>query len=80
LGEGYSFAPHLGYQAVKGARNGIYSYTDFALTLGKDLGNGLSGSAALIGTNADKGSYISSYAPGKQLGKPGIVFGLKYAF
>jgi uncharacterized protein (TIGR02001 family) len=80
LGEGYSFAPHLGYQAVKGAGNGIYSYTDFALTLGKDLGNGLSGSAALIGTNADKGSYISSYAPGKQLGKPGIVFGLKYAF
>jgi uncharacterized protein (TIGR02001 family) len=80
LGEGYSFAPHLGYQAVKGAGSGIYSYTDFALTLGKDLGNGLSGSAALIGTNADKGSYISSYAPGKQLGKPGIVFGLKYAF
>ena len=80
LGEGYSFAPHLGYQAVKGAGNGIYSYTDFALTVGKDLGNGLSASAALIGTNADKGSYISSYAPGKQLGKAGLVVGLKYAF
>jgi len=80
LGEGYSFAPHLGYQAVKGAGNGIYSYTDYALTVGKDLGNGLSASAALIGTNADKGSYISSYAPGKQLGKAGFVVGLKYAF
>jgi uncharacterized protein (TIGR02001 family) len=80
LGEGYSLAPHLGYQAVKGAGNGIYSYTDYALTVGKDLGNGLSASAALIGTNADKGSYISSYAPGKQLGKAGFVVGLKYAF
>lgn len=78
LGDGYSLVPHVGYQAVKGAGNGIYSYTDTALTLGKDLGNGLSASAAIIGTNAKTGSYVSP--AGKQLGKSGLVVGLKYSF
>jgi uncharacterized protein (TIGR02001 family) len=81
LGEGYSFTPHLGYQSVKGAGNGIYSYTDAALTLGKDLGNGLAASAAVIGTNAKTGSYV--YTSGKsvtQLGKAGLVVGIKYTF
>ena len=78
LGNGYSLVPHIGYQAVKGAGNGIYSYTDTALTLGKDLGNGLAASAAIIGTNAKTGSYVSP--AGKQLGKSGLVVGLKYSF
>ena len=78
LGDGYSLVPHVGYQAVKGAGNGIYSYTDTALTLGKDLGNGLAASAAIIGTNAKTGSYVSP--AGKQLGKSGLVVGLKYSF
>ena len=78
LGDGYSLVPHIGYQAVKGAGNGIYSYTDTALTLGKDLGNGFAASAAIIGTNAKTGSYVSP--AGKQLGKSGLVVGLKYSF
>ncbi|MEY3408526.1 MAG: hypothetical protein RIS02_253 [Pseudomonadota bacterium] len=78
LGNGFTFTPHLGYQSVKGAGNSIYSYTDAALTLGKDLGNGLSASAAIIGTNAKTGSYVSP--AGKQLGKSGLVVGIKYAF
>ena len=78
MGDGYSLTPHIGYQSVKGAGNGIYSYTDTALTLGKDLGNGLTASAAIIGTNAKKGSYVSP--AGKQLGKSGLVVGLKYSF
>jgi uncharacterized protein (TIGR02001 family) len=77
LGGGYSLAPHLGRQTVKGADNGKYSYTDYALTLGKDLGNGLTASAAVIGTDAEKGSYVYGT---KQLGKAGVVVGLKYAF
>ena len=79
LGGGYSFAPHLGYQMVKGdeARAIDLSYTDIALTLGKDLGNGLTASAALIGTNAKTGAY--QYGT-KQLGKTGLVVGIKYAF
>jgi uncharacterized protein (TIGR02001 family) len=78
LGNGFTFTPHIGYQSVKGAGNSIYSYTDAALTLGKDLGNGLSASAAIIGTNAKTGSYVSP--TGKQLGKSGLVVGIKYAF
>jgi len=78
LGSGYSLVPHLGHQSVKGAGNGKYSYTDYALTLGKDLGNGLTATAALIGTDAEKGSYVSP--AGKQLGKAGVVVGLKYTF
>ncbi len=80
MGNGFTLAPHVGYQDVKGTGNSIYSYTDYALTLGKDLGNGLSATAAVIGTNAKKDSYISSFAPGKQLGKAGLVVGIKYAF
>jgi uncharacterized protein (TIGR02001 family) len=78
LGDGYSLTPHVGHQTVKGAGNGIYSYTDYALTLGKDLGNGLSATGAVIGTNAKSGSYVSP--AGKDLGKSGLVVGLKYTF
>ncbi len=78
LGGGISFMPHLGYQKVNGTGNGKYSYTDYALTFGKDLGNGLTASAAIIGTDAEKGSYVSP--SGKQLGKAGLVVGIKYAF
>ena len=87
LGGGYSFTPHLGYQMVKGdeARTTKLSYADIALTLGKDLGNGLSATAAIIGTNAKTGAYYygpssNSSAADKQLGKTGLVVGIKYAF
>lgn len=76
LGEGYSLVPHVGYQSVK--NNGDFSYSDYALTLGKDLGNGLSATAAVIGTDSSKDYY---YTPaGKFTGKTGVVVGLKYAF
>ena len=76
LGSGFSLVPHVGYQSVK--NNGAYSYTDYALTLGKDLGNGLSATAALVGTDADKALYVTP--AGKFTGKTGLVVGLKYAF
>jgi uncharacterized protein (TIGR02001 family) len=78
LGDGYSLTPHIGRQNVSGKGNGMYSYTDYALTLGKDLGNGLSASAAIIGTDAKSGSYVSP--ANKDLGKSGLVVGLKYTF
>ena len=78
LGEGYTLVPHLGRQNVEGAGNDKYSYTDYALTLGKDLGNGLAATAALIGTDAKKGAYVSP--AGKDLGKATVVLGLKYTF
>jgi uncharacterized protein (TIGR02001 family) len=76
LGNGYTLTPHVGRQSVK--NNSAFSYNDYALTLGKDLGNGLSASAAAIGTNADKALYVTP--TGKFTGKSGLVVGLKYTF
>lgn len=76
LGNSWSLTPHIGYQKVK--NNNSYSYTDYALTLGKDFGNGLSASAALVGTDAGDGLYVSP--SGKNLGKSGLVLGVKYSF
>ena len=79
LGNGYSVAPHIGYQKVAGSGNGVYSYADFSLATAKDFGNGLVASATLVVTDADKALYIT---PGdaKFTGKTGLVLGLKYNF
>ena len=76
LGSGFSLVPHVGYQSIK--NNTTLSYTDYSLTLGKDLGNGLSATAAVVGTDADKTLYVTP--AGKFTGKSGLVVGLKYAF
>jgi uncharacterized protein (TIGR02001 family) len=77
LGDGYTLAPHVGHQRVAGKGNGIYSYTDYSLTLSKDF-NGIVPSITLLGTDAQKGSYVAPN--GKQLGRSGVVVGLKYNF
>ena len=76
LGDGWSVVPHVGRQWVR--HNSAYSYTDFALTVNKDFGNGLVASAAVIGTNADKALYVTP--GGKFTGKNMLVVGLKYTF
>jgi uncharacterized protein (TIGR02001 family) len=76
LGNGWSLAPHIGHQKVR--NNGSFSYTDYSLTLGKDLGNGISVSAALVGTDADKALYVTP--AGKFTGRSGLVLGAKYSF
>ena len=78
LGGGLMLVPHLGYQKIKGPFSGIGSYTDYALTVSKDF-SGLVVSAAVVGTDADK-SFYSSPVNGKELGKTGVVVGLKYNF
>jgi uncharacterized protein (TIGR02001 family) len=75
LGDGFTVVPHYGYQKVKNVVDA--SYSDYALTLNKDLGNGLSASAAVVGTNANKPFYT---LVNKYNGKSGLVAGLKYAF
>lgn len=79
LGNGYSVTPHIGYQKVKGAGNGVFSYSDLSVAMAKDFGNGLVASATLVATDADKTLYIT---PGdaKFTGKTGLVLGLKYNF
>jgi uncharacterized protein (TIGR02001 family) len=76
LGNGFSIVPHIGYQKVKNFDPA--SYTDYSVTLAKDFGNGLSASAALVGTDADDTVYVTP--AGKFTGKTGLVVGVKYSF
>jgi uncharacterized protein (TIGR02001 family) len=84
LGNGFSFTPHVGRQTlagtVDGASNSVYSYTDVSLTLGKDLGNGLSASAMAVGTTNQSNWLSSDQHSAKSKGKSAVVLGLKYAF
>ena len=75
LGDGYTLVPHVGRQMINNSP--AYSYNDYALTLSKDLGNGLSASLMAVGTNAGKSQYT---LVDKYNGKDGLVVGLKYAF
>ncbi len=76
LGDGWSVVPHVGRQWVR--RSSAFSYTDYAVTLNKDFGNGLVASAALIGTRADKALYVTP--SGRFTGKTAAVLALKYSF
>lgn len=76
LGDGLTLAPHVGHQTVRHLP--VASYTDYSLTLAKDF-SGLVLSAAVVGTDADKGFYASP-ANGKFLGKTTLVVGLKTTF
>jgi len=78
LGNGYSLVPHVGRQTVKNY-SGI-SYNDVALTLNKDLGDGLSASVAAIATNGNSTNFKNSYTSGYDVSKSALVVGVKYAF
>jgi uncharacterized protein (TIGR02001 family) len=72
---GLTLTPHIGYQRVNNLSAG--SYADYAFTLGKDFGNGLSISLGAVGTDADDVFYASP-VNGKFMGKDGFVAGVKY--
>jgi uncharacterized protein (TIGR02001 family) len=75
---GVTVVPHIGYQKIKGPFSGDATYTDYSITASKDF-SGLLLSAAIVGTDADKGFYASP-ANGKFLGKTGVVVSVKYTF
>ena len=77
LGNGYSFVPHAGHQTV---RNNPTSYTDIALTLNKDLGDGLSASLSAISTNGKGKGDFASYLTSYDVAKNAVVVGVKYSF
>ena len=79
VGAGISLVPHVGYQKV--ANSGNYSYTDYSLTVSKDF-SGLVVSAAAVGTDTKKIGGTPAYVSpqGKDLGKAGLVVGVKYNF
>lgn len=74
LGSGWSVVPHVGYQKVK--NNADATYTDYSVTLGKDLGKGLSASLMVVDT--DTKAYTGPND--KVLSKSGVVVGVKYSF
>jgi uncharacterized protein (TIGR02001 family) len=78
LTNGFSLTPHVGRQLITNQANDAGNYTDFALTLAKDFGNGLSITAAVMRTNADKVFYTDTN--GRYLGKSAFVAGVKYSF
>jgi uncharacterized protein (TIGR02001 family) len=78
VGGGIMVTPHVGHQKYSGPVKDVASYTDYALTVSKDF-SGLVVSAAVVGTDADK-SFYSSPINGKELGKAGLVVGVKYNF
>ena len=79
LGQGYSLVPHAGRQYVK--NNSAFNYTDVALTLNKDLGDGLSASVSAVKSSLDY--YYPMGGPantGYNAGKSALVVGVKYTF
>ena len=78
VGNGFSITPHLGRQTIPNQTASAGDYTDYALTVNKDLGNGLSASLTLLGTDAKDSFY--KVAPVDNLGKSGLLVGLKYSF
>jgi uncharacterized protein (TIGR02001 family) len=79
VGGGIMLAPHIGYQKVSG--NSDFSYTDVSLGLSKDF-SGLVVSATVVYADVKKIGGTPAYVSpkGKNLGKTGVVLGLKYNF
>ena len=79
VGGGVMLAPHVGYQKVSG--NSDFSYTDVALGVSKDF-SGLVVSATAVYADVKKLGGVPAYVGpnGKNLGKAGVVLGVKYNF
>ena len=75
LGNGWSITPHVGEQRIRH----YYNYTDYSVTVGKDLGDGLSASAAVVGTNKSD-FFLLPGSGSKDLGKSSLVLGIKKTF
>jgi uncharacterized protein (TIGR02001 family) len=79
VGAGVTLTPHIGYQKVK--NNSDFSYTDYAITASKDF-SGLTVSLGAVYADVKKPGGTPAYIGpnGKNLGKAGVVLGVKYAF
>lgn len=75
LGNGLTLVPHVGRQMVKNSSQ--FSYNDYALTLAKDMGNGLSASLSYVDVSKE---LASSFTSTKNMGPARLVAGLKYSF
>jgi uncharacterized protein (TIGR02001 family) len=88
LGDGFTLTPHVGYQKIAGTTPGasasnhaLFGYTDYALTLAKDMGAGLTLTAAATSTNAKSVNYTEfAQFGGKVISKEAFFVGAKYSF
>lgn len=88
LGNGFTLTPHIGRQTIPNQTLGTKignaaDYTDYALTLAKDMGNGVTLSLAAVGTDAKDGEFYNAaanFGNPRFYGKSTVVFGLKYTF
>lgn len=77
LTNGYLLTPHVGRQLIPN-QAGKASYSDIALTLSKDFGNGFTATAAFLATNADHVFYTDT--KGRFIANNTLVVGAKYSF
>ncbi|HEX2547988.1 MAG TPA: TorF family putative porin [Ramlibacter sp.] len=76
---GITLTPHVGRQWIRNTGH----YTDYSLTAGKDLGDGLVVSLAVVGTNFEDRfgfPYTLVGSGSRDLGKTGLVLGVKKTF
>ena len=85
MGSGFTLVPHYGVQTLPtnstSNSSDTASYSDYALTLTKDFGKGLTASIAAVGTDAKKSFYTNTFEnKDRYLGKNGVIVGVKYTF
>ena len=79
LGKGVTLTPHVGRQTIPNVANNAADYTDYSLTVAKDLGNGLAVSAAATSTTASEFGFYTDLN-NKFIAKNAFLVGLKYSF
>lgn len=78
LGSGLTLTPHVGRQTIPNQISDSGDYTDFALTLTKDFGKGITAALTAFTTNTNDSFYkVPGY---DNLGKSGLSVGVKYTF
>jgi uncharacterized protein (TIGR02001 family) len=79
VGGGFMLSPHIGYQKVK--NNSDFSYTDYSLGVSKDFSGVVVSLSAVYADVKKPGGTPAYIGPnGKNLGKAGVVLGVKYSF
>ncbi len=79
---GFGVAPHIGYQRVAGTGNDNFSYTDYSLTVSKDI-EGFVLSGAIVGTSTKSIAGVPAYTNPvnlKNMGRSALVVGVKKTF
>ena len=84
MGSGFTLSPHIGRQKVIGTSSSYYpgglSYSDYSLTLAKDMGNGISTTISAVSTSAKKNANFLSNKTSYNAAKDTVVVGVKYTF